>query len=136
MRINYVAKLYGKILHIYDHVYRENIWVLVSKDEKDYIKLYKKWFEELPPEGLIYDCIAARYSYGTAKDKKGKFPVHIIWLKEIDIPALCHEIAHCTASILGKKSIPLCEDTDEAYAYHQEFLMKTILNAFGGKKCS
>lgn len=123
----YTYKRYGKTLHIYDPIYRENIWVLLSKDKRDYINLYKKWFKEMP-ENIDYDHIQARYSVGECYNDN--IDIHIIWFKKYHPATLCHEILHCTRRILSTRGIDLSEYTDEAYAYYQEFLMKSIIDGF------
>ena len=122
----YISRCYGNIIHIYDPIYRENIWVLISPDKKDYFKVYKQHFGKDAPD-IDYDHIQARYSVGEKEQDKEKFQIHLIWLKKFTIHHLVHELLHCVGYILRQKETYLSEHTDEVYAYYMEFLVKEIL---------
>jgi translation initiation factor 2 beta subunit (eIF-2beta)/eIF-5 len=124
----YISKRYGDIIHIFDPIYRENIWVLISPYEKDYERLYKQKFNTLP-DRMDYDKVKARYS--VCENKVGQ--VHIIWLKKFSIPELCHEVLHLVAYVLRQKETYLSHETDEVYAYYLEFLVRTIIAEKKGK---
>lgn len=116
-----------QLKNLYDEVFRTNVWILISPDKKDYIEVYKKYFNESPPiEDNDYDKICARYSVGNYKDSE----IHLIWCKELEISQLVHEVCHLVYNVLSRKGIELNDFTDEVYAYYSEYFLKAILKLF------
>ena len=120
----YISRRFGNIIHIYDPIYRENIWVLISPRKEDYFAFHKKHFGVLP-EDLNYDHVVGRYSV-MELEKSGEY-INIIWLKKFNIPSLCHELLHCINHILRHKDTRMSEHTDEVFAYYLEFMVKEVL---------
>uniref|UniRef100_A0A6H1Z8A1 Uncharacterized protein n=1 Tax=viral metagenome TaxID=1070528 RepID=A0A6H1Z8A1_9ZZZZ len=61
-----------------------------------------------------------------AEDKKGmRF---YVWLEKFNQNNLVHEIKHLTNDVLNEIGIPPCEQTEEAYAYLQEFYFRTLMD--------
>ena len=45
-----------------------------------------------------------------------------------DIPVLVHEVEHAAAAILERAGVPHIHETDEVYAYLQEYIMDGLLD--------
>lgn len=51
----------------------------------------------------------------------------VIWLHpEAKLGTLVHEIVHASHHLLKCREVPLSEDTEEVYAYLQQFLVETL----------
>lgn len=115
----YISKWCGKILHIFDPIYRQNYYYFNCKTEKEYQKLLKIKFR-------INTEIRERDGGCEVYEQSGT-DVCFIWSKGRDIPVIAHEIMHAVSYVLRRKGIGLSKETDEAYGYLAQFLMKEIL---------
>lgn len=62
----------------------------------------------------------------TRHDTSGLFVV--IWLKpSADVPTMAHEALHATWYLLKDKGLRLSEDSEEAYTYMLEWLLREIM---------
>lgn len=116
-----IKKIDREIFHIWEPVLRYNIYYILC--EKDQLKnILRQRLGIKNPDIHI------------EKDDEGKFIVYktkdilfgIIWQKNMDPGTLVHEIIHTIHWIMQKKGIPLCDETDEIYAYHAEFIFNEI----------
>mgnify|MGYP001332340434 CR=1 FL=1 len=115
---NYVRKWYGKILHIFEPVFRVNIYWIKAKTEKEYKSIYEKQFN-LPYTGNLKDgkmCVLEQN--GT--------PVIVLWAN--DEVNISHECLHATFWILKEHGVILSEESEEIFCYLQGFLLRAILN--------
>ena len=122
---NYIWKWHNNVLHIFDYTYRQNFWFFYAQDYKTYLKILWKRFK----------------IKGDPVVKSGKFSVYeqhgydvcFIWCP----PAkgnLVHECFHAISYTLRRRGLPLNDDTEEAYCYSLQFLVKTIMEALKSKR--
>ena len=122
----YISKRYGKILHIFDPIFRLNFYFLYASNWKEAKKFIESYFKlELPVHG--------------ANDKDGYFcvlqepdtqtDVGVIWARKNDYVNLAHEVFHAVCWIADCKQIELSRGSEEAFAYLHTFLMRTILKS-------
>lgn len=122
MRLNkyntYFVKSWGNIIHIYDPIFRFNIWYLTVKN-------FDKAKKALKILGIKHEFKTNNQGGFSVYERFGQ-EIGIMWTKgsKIDIS---HECCHATFYILEKSGIPHNVDTDETYAYHQSFLFKCIV---------
>jgi len=86
----------------------------------------------IEPSGKGMDRIGSRGVFQVYMGEN--FVAPIIWVKaegpESDadlITVLTHEIFHFVHWLMSRKDIPLCDETEEVYAYLLEFLIETIM---------
>jgi len=120
MKIPYISKQCGKVLHIYDPVYQQNYYYFNCRTHKEYVKLLKSKFniDREPNEDIGGNC--------SIHEHRGIFIV-FIWTIRRGPDIIAHEVLHAVSWILRNRDIPLKDDTEEAYAYLTQFLMKEIL---------
>jgi len=118
----YNAKWIGKILHIYDFVYRQNYYYFPAKTHKEYREICKKQLKNII-EPKEQDTGGGFTVFKTEKDKTS---VYYIWgtLRR----NIIHECMHAVSYGLRSRGIPLNDDTEENYAYLMGFLTDMIFN--------
>lgn len=113
----YISKKIGNIIHVFDPIYMVNFYAVVDMSNKEFCSIIKKDIKlELPKsdsDGKFY-CI-----------KRHGQEIGLIWSTD-KTEHLTHECFHATSWALRKKGLELGEDSDEAFAYYQQFLIKAI----------
>ena len=113
----YISKKIGNIIHVFDPIYMVNFYAVVGMSNKKFCSIIKKDIKlELPKSdshGKFY-CI-----------KRHGQEIGLIWSTD-KTGHLTHECFHATSWALRKKGLELGEDSDEAFAYYQQFLIKNI----------
>ncbi len=117
-------KHHCKIKHIFDPLFKQNIYYIGVKTNKEYLKILKK---EYNLEGKT--DVAGRFQ---VIDKQGQ-KIGLIWAPKDNIPCIVHECMHAVNWYLGKRGIYLSFDAEgfdngEIFAYCIEFLVKEILS--------
>ena len=108
----------GRIKHIYDEIYRQNIYYVCCPTYAEFCKIMKK---ELKMDWK-------------PKDVDGNFTViescgnliGVIYTNSRKPDVVAHECLHAVSYFLRHKGIPLNDDTEEAYAYYLQFLVRQI----------
>lgn len=110
-----------KIIHLADHdpVYRRDLTVLIGKqtDAWEYLSTQEGMEEPLDPtdKALFIHCGSKAW----------------IWVPHLKGPSgiglLAHEAVHASWWALQYAGIPTSADTEEAYAYYLEFIVRTVL---------
>ena len=114
----YLSKRWGKTLHIFDPILRQNYYFVHAKDKDEYHKIVKKEFKvDLPNKGS-----GGSFNVISQND----IEIGLLWAKKNDICNLAHECFHAISYTLRQRGIELSAETDEIYAYHLAFLMRTI----------
>jgi hypothetical protein len=115
----YVKKKFGKLIHVYDPIFRQNYYVVICKKEKEFRQIIKK------QAGM--DIPAKDYSDGRfiVMERKG-IQIGIIWSSDKKYN-LIHECLHATAWCLTHKGMELKFESEETFCYYQAFLLMTIL---------
>lgn len=116
-----------------DIMYKTTIIVEYKMSPEELEKILKEENVDIPEEckqpldengGLCYTlsrhCILIRL-----KDKPND---------PASIAILVHELTHATNSILRMIGMEFSEDSEEAYTYHTEWLVRETLNFFGKKR--
>jgi len=114
---NYFVQRYGKLIHIYDPIFRANFWYQTVKDFSKATALLKK-------QGFNYEFKINNNGGFTVYETQG-CEVCVMWTKGKDSD-IVHECSHATHFVLSKAGIKLNEETDEIYSYYVAFLFKTI----------
>jgi len=120
MATEYISKWHGKILHIYDHIYKQNYYYFNCKTFKDYQRLLKIKFKIDKPNKDDTDGNFNVY-------RQSGVDVYFLWTKGRRPEIVAHEVFHAVSYGLRMKGLPLTDDTEEAYAYLMQFLIKEIL---------
>lgn len=115
----YSRKWFGKILHIFDPIYRMNFYFIRANTWEEYSKIFYKEFKI--KEGV--DPKDGKFSVVTHKDN---IEIAVLWANDISI--LSHECMHAVFWVMNKKDIKLCYESEEAFCYLHDFLMNSILN--------
>ena len=119
---NYVLKHYGKILHIFEPLYRINYYFITAKNWKETKKFIETYFKvDLKPkrdgDKDGYFCVLNKY----------KTDVGVIWARKNDHINLAHEIMHAVFWAMYERGIDLSFEGEEAFTYLHTFLMRSIL---------
>ena len=108
---------YGGILHIFDPVYRMNIWAVAGASHKTFCRLMKKelgaTFAPTKSDGKFYTYVS-----------KGR-TVGVIWSSDKSVH-LMHECAHATFWAMRERGIGFSEDAEDAFCYYQSFLFRAL----------
>lgn len=109
----------GRIKHIYDPIFRQNYYYITSKTHKEYCRIVEKeaGFKDEPREGIEGHC-----SVFESNDNQ----IVVIWTKEKRPDLVAHEVLHGIGYTLMHKGLNLTHETEEAYCYLMQFLMKEI----------
>lgn len=103
-----------KVYHLYDYLYRENIYVFVGSP--------KKMAKKFPHFAPFDSCGRTFYPFDN------KWPGVCIWLKKHwDWHILAHEAVHAGNWILRNKGVIINRRNDEALAYYVQFIMRDIM---------
>lgn len=117
----YISKRYGKILHIFDFVFRQNYYYINAIGKDDYSKIVKKQL---------------KIDYKFNKDEKnGGFSIYeqyghevcFIWTKGKRYDNVCHECFHAIRYMLEQRGLTINKDTDEIFAYTLQWLVDEIM---------
>ena len=118
---NYVLRQCGRILHIFEPIYRINYYFVTAKNWIDARKFIESHFmvklERDLKERSGYFCIL----------NKNKTECGVIWAVKNDYPYLAHEILHAVCWSMDRVGIKLSAESEEAYTYLHTFLMRSIL---------
>jgi len=116
-KLPYINKKIGDIIHVFDPIYMINFYAVVGMSNKKFCSIIKKDIKlELPnsdSDGKFYEI-----------ERKGQ-KIGLIWATDKS-HHLTHECFHATSWALRKKGLELTGDSDEAFAYYQQFLIKAI----------
>lgn len=108
-----------KFQFIWDEIFHMNIYWFRGP-RKEYVKLVMKMFNREAPR-------KPGHTAGTFEVYFiGCNPVGVIWLRTRKISTMAHECFHATHWILDRSGVALSDDSEEVYAYHQEFLINKM----------
>lgn len=112
-----------------DYIYRLHICVVVGGEKQlgeDAICRAFRWTED--EKTSVGGGAGRTLTHITYKDVG-------IWLQDpTDVPTLSHEANHATFHILRASGLKFSEDSEEAYTYHQAWLVSEILRGIRGHK--
>ena len=122
-----------KTLHIYDEMFRENIYFLGCKTFKELKKIAQKEIELDISEKDVLDSDGKMFEY-----YRDGIRCYLIWVKNFkkepinkSMSILSHECLHVVMMIMERKGIKLKEKyNSEMYAYYLQFLMNKILSVY------
>lgn len=109
-----------KIKNIYCELFHTNIWVSYGTPKDYFIKQVK---HELNTDITLLPNNNGKYF----QFRKGDIAVNWIWSKDKNPIVLAHEVFHAAHYILQGKGFRLTDDSEEAYAYFIEFIMRKTL---------
>ncbi len=117
----------NRIKHIKEYLYRQSYYYVCCPTHKEFRKIVKKEInlelsEKVLTEGGFYII-----------DVDG-VDVHLIWTKDKSPELIAHELMHSISYGLRKKGMPLGDDSEEAYCYLIQYLMREFLKDNGEKK--
>lgn len=117
-----------KIYHIFDKVYRVNIYISYGHTKEQFIKDVKR----IAHKDIELHAQATGHLHCFDVDD---VTIYWIWTKKKEIPVLAHEILHCVGYVLGDRNVNWTDNNQEAYCYYMQFLFKEILKSDkkGGK---
>lgn len=117
MTPNTILRQYRGITHLFDPIYRLNIWAVVGTSHAEFRKRMKQGlratFEPCRSDGKFYVYTS------------GKETVGVIWSKDRSIN-LAHECAHAAFWMMRERHIGFHDDAEEAFCYYQSFLYRFL----------
>jgi hypothetical protein len=117
----YISKKIGNIIHVFDPIYMVNFYAIVGVSNKEFCKAIKQDIKLTLPssdsDGKFYEI-----------ERHGQ-KVGLIWSTD-KTEHLTHECFHATSWALRKKGLYLGEDSEEAFSYYQQFLIKAIRSIY------
>lgn len=114
-----------KLYHIYEPIFKQNIYFYYSDDPVLYLREVKKRFHvDLNPDEILF----ADANTTVIESRKKGIRACIVWMRKKDIHNLYHEAFHVTSHILNTCGVKLCRETDEIYAYFLSYLANEIWN--------
>lgn len=102
--------------------YRRKAFVILGTFEKVDARL-KKLFDCGMPEGISDACGAVWQVRNVKKSQS----FSILWLDDLGLDSITHEVFHLTRRVMEGANLPLNEETDEAYAYLNGWLNEKII---------
>lgn len=110
-----------KILHIFNDTYTENFYYINVKTHKQFRKVLL--------DELGYELKEHKNSNGgfIVLEREGGL-VGVIWAPRKNIPVLAHECLHAVNWSLSNKGFELTYESEEAYTYYLQFLLRVIIN--------
>lgn len=108
-----------EVHHIYDPIFRQNIYYILSTTQDDLVKVMK---ERLGIDAKKKDGCEGRF---LTAEKSGCL-VGVIWTSNRNPWIITHEVTHATCWTLESKGVPLTFETEEVYAYMNQFLFREI----------
>ena len=112
---SYVRKKYGKTLHIYDPVFRQNYYVFIGSPDAFVLEMDKKDISVEKPDGDGAFTSVEHRGYVTG----------IIFSIDKN-RSLIHECLHAAMWGLTRHGISVTENYGEILAYYQSFLYKCV----------
>ena len=114
----YVRKDFNGITHIYDPVYMKNYYICIGVSNSKFRKIMKERinldFDKENSDGKFY-----------VRKRKGQ-NVGIIWSKDKSVTFI-HECLHAVCWCMRDKDISLTFESEEAFTYLLQFLIKWSL---------
>lgn len=103
-----------------DTLYSARIFVVIGGTWEE---ISTRWVKEFNAEGTTKNVInGGAYLPNNSKDCG-------VWFKEIPTGSICaHEALHLTTHILIKSGLRFSEDSEEAWAYHMQWIVREIGN--------
>ncbi len=117
-------------LRISDPIYNTVIHYFNFRKEEDYCKALKSLFGiERQLDGGIGGC----FEEFAPSDSQPFDTILCIWTAGKSTEFVAHEILHTVFNVLNRAGLKLSDETDEAFAYYTEYLMREISNFNKGK---
>jgi hypothetical protein len=107
---------YGFIIHFICNYKGEEAVKYINR-----FSTYKLHPSDLPDNGGFYDG---------SKNKHRFILMREFSFNSVDFPLLCHEILHCTFSILNELGLRHSKDGEEAFTYYFQYLSVNILSKY------
>lgn len=102
------------------HTWKWEGAVCVGGTSADFVRFAKKWID--------VDVISGEHAAGHAYVGYGK--PWLLWVESLkNVPALAHEALHVTAGILEARGLKHSADSEEAYTYTMEEIIRNTLTA-------
>lgn len=113
----YVAKQTMDILHVFDPIYRKNFYICAGMGSAKFVRVMKKQINiDIPkPDGLGRFMVVEICGMNNG----------VIWSKDRG-EILRHELLHASIWTLRNAGIEVNEHTEEALAYHTDFLFRCV----------
>lgn len=110
-----------KPISFYNDLFRVQIFAFIDVDQK--------LFKEFMLKRYDYDVEDVQYMSGAAVEctKRDRLEI-VIWTREEDIAALTHECLHAASIILRNRGVSFAKESEEVYAYLQEWIIMKIIN--------
>lgn len=111
----------GRIKHVYDDVWRQNYYYVCCPTHEELRKIIKK--------ELNIDLEIKENTEGTfyVLESNG-VQIYLIWTKYKKANIICHELMHAVSYGLRHKGLPLSDESEEAYCYLLDFLVRKLVD--------
>jgi len=116
-----------KIIHIYDKIYRVNIYVSYGHPRDYFIKDVKCNVKQ----NIKLDEKATGHMHYFRKDNSD---IYWVWTEKKSLSVLLHEFLHVTAYVLMDRGIKMTWNNHEPFCYYQQFLFNEFLMKGGKNK--
>ncbi len=117
-------------------MFKCHVILFVGEKEQSVVEYIEKGGYELNyPEEFYMRVHAVRKHEVGAVTGFGTMGTCFIYLRHLhDMPVFAHEISHAAFAILERAGVPHTRDTEEVYAYLQEYIMDGLLDKENTKK--
>lgn len=106
---------------LFDPVFKTGLCVQVGGSVNDALARYARRIGEAP--WSVEESSGRGGMFSRCRPHKSGS----LWLSEYDPAILAHEAVHAASYLLGEKSgLALSDETDEAYAYYVEWLVREV----------
>ncbi len=110
--------------HIYDEVYRVNMYIFDNHTPEEVNRYLKKRFNL---DSISFDNVQGK-TWIFESNSKPSIELFAMWaLDGNDRSTIVHECFHMVHNILDSRGFKLCDDNEEAYAYYLEYLYRKII---------
>lgn len=125
---------------IYIPIYNYNLYVSIGQRDCDFVSMMcktklsyeqrKRIFEEF----TVMNCLGRAWLYPNENVEGNKgiliLRTHSKIITPYDYSVLAHEIFHVSTFLMRDVEIPLTDDTDECYAYLNDYITEQIYRLF------
>lgn len=110
----------SRIQHIYDEIYRQNIYYVCCPSYAEFCKIMKKELD------MDWEQKQKDVDGNFAVIENSGYLIGAIFTKDRSPDTVAHECLHAVSFFLRSRGIPLNDDTEEAYTYYLQFLVREI----------
>jgi hypothetical protein len=99
-------------------LWKGQLFVMVGGTVEELELALEGWGYDMPVDGVV-----GKFWFG------GHAKPFMVWVRDFDIPVLVHELEHAVFMLLDTRGLKHCDDSEEAYTYTVEALLRQVLKS-------